>query len=117
MRILAVLLALLSVCATAHAYRVDAVRVEQGVSVSSDTVRIDTVARPIGNSLEIYKVTISHQNGSVAPIWIGNSDVRFNQGYKLVSGNSVTIETDNLSDIYGISTVDGQYLNFITSNK
>ena len=81
--------------------------IEKAPGVSANTVRITSTATALGSSTAINRVTIF--NRATYEIFVGGSTVTKGGGYLLnpgasTTGNTVTIETNNLSSVYIIGT-------------
>ena len=146
-KVLLALLLCLALATPAFAWRIDAVKIAnpsgediliRGVAsgITSDRVFLSSAlydsasgtpygkAKALGTSLNIYRVTLipNHDNFH-SSVLIGNSSLVGNTvagnsyGYRLVSGTTITIDTDNLSDIYAIGFVTNDSVNFIAETR
>lgn len=90
-------------------------------SITADTVILTQIPRAIAASQSIYRVTIRNGiNNTDGNVWIGSSALNFvgrtetlTGGYRVVTGESVIINTDNLTDIYAVATVTNNTIDFI----
>lgn len=57
----------------------------------------------VGSSTSISSLSIRADSGNDNFVYVGTSSVTTTSGFRLASGNTITIDTDNLADVYVIS--------------
>lgn len=76
------------------------------------TVPTDT-AEAIASSQAISSVTVKALSTNTVAVYVGASEVTTNNGFELVAGESVSLDIDNLADVFVISEEASQVIRYI----
>ena len=118
MRLLTILLILLLAvpCYAQLDIRTDQV----GHSIQSGAKNATTTAVALSSSAAtIVEITILADEHNSDVVYVGNDAVTENNGYKLITGATVTIRTDSLGDVYILkgSYGDGAQIMYLATNE
>ena len=94
------------------------IKLNPGSSVRSGqkTVSIAGTAEALGTTLSIISVTIKAKAANTNNVYVGNDgagDITSSNGYVLDAGETVTIDTDNLADIWLDVDTGGEGVSYI----
>src|SRR3990167_10621960 len=67
----------------------------------------------LGSSTSILSVTVKANDDNQGIVFIGNSGVNQNNGYQLSTGDTVSMDIDNVTDIYVTSTTGTNGVSYI----
>jgi len=76
------------------------------------TVPIGT-AEAISSSQSISSVTVKALSTNTVAVLVGDSSLTTSNGFELLPGESISLDIDNLADVYVISTIASQVVCFI----
>lgn len=80
---------------------------QQTVTTVGTRVQLSTT------STSILSVTVKALEGNTGTIYVGGSNVSSSNGYELSSSEPVSLDVDNLTDVYIDASVAGEGVSFI----
>lgn len=79
----------------------------QTVAAAGSRVQLTTTSTPI------LSVTVKALAGNTGTIYVGGSNVSAANGYELVAGEPISLDVDNLTDVYIDAGVNGEGVSYI----
>ena len=91
------------------------VAVKPGESIGSGqkTVAAAGTAEVLGSSTATQSIIVKALAGNTGNIYVGGSGVTSSNGFVLAAGDTVSIDTDNLSDVYIDADNSGEGVSYL----
>lgn len=78
-----------------------------------NTVTAGTRVQLSSSSVPAKSITLKAKTGNTGTIYVGDSAVSSSNGFELTSGDTLSIDIDNLNDVWIVSTVNAEGVSFV----
>jgi hypothetical protein len=72
---------------------------------------------PLATSTEILSVTVKAKHGNTNMVYVGTNPVSSSTGYVLDAGEAISLDVNNLADVYIDADTNGEGVSFIAAVK